>query len=426
MKRIFAIMGVLALGAALGGVALQVSPGARSVFAWIAPPRHEKQTSTQAEPAVQKDASSPSASKGEPGKPPDGLITMASEQIEAQGIEIAIVEKGILARRLTVPGTVTLDMDLVARVPGRVVGTVTQLRKRLGDSVAQGEVVAVLDSREVADAKSEYLTASVGFDLRKTMYERAQILWAKKISAEQQYLQSRATFLEAELRLDLARQKLSALKLDPAEVEKAAKQESALKSGVSSLREYEIRSLIGGRIIERKVDVGTLIGNQGDPPDLYTVADLSLVWIELAAPTADLDVIQEGQTVEITSGRDSGKRGVGRIIFISPLVDPDTRSARLIAQIDNKAQIWRPGSVVTARIVTKEEPVDVRVPRIALQTIGGEHVVFVRTPNGFLRRAVTIGRSDEQDVEIISGLSTGEQIAVKNTFLLKAELGKGD
>jgi cobalt-zinc-cadmium efflux system membrane fusion protein len=318
-----------------------------------------------------------------------------------------------------------LDSDLVARVPARVVGTVTQMRKRLGDPVNQGEVVAVLDSREVADAKSEYLTASVAFDLDKTMFDRSQVLWTKRISAEQQYLQARAKYLETELRLDLARQKLSALNLDPAEVVKASKQESTAKSGVSSLRAYEIRSLIGGRVIERKVDVGSLVGSQGDPSDLYTVAELSKVWVELAVPTADLFMIEEGQAVVITSGGDSGKRGDGRIIFISPLVHPDTRSARVIAEIANAEFLWRPGGVVTATIAIKEDPVDIRVPRAALQTIGGERVVFVRTPRGFQKRTVTIGASDAQAIEITSGLTAGEQIAVKNTFLLKAELGKG-
>jgi cobalt-zinc-cadmium efflux system membrane fusion protein len=351
---------------------------------------------------------------------------MSPERIAAQEIEVAPVEKGILARVLTVPGTITLDPGRVARVPGRVVGTVTQMRKRLGDSVSQGEVVAVLDSREVADAKSEYLTASVAFDLQKTLLERVQTLWAKRFAPEQKYLQARETFLEAELRLGLARQKLSALNLDPAEVVKAAKQESAAASGGSTLREYQIRSMIGGRVIERKVDVGSLVGSQGDPTDLYTIADLSEVWVELAVPTVDLDAIAEGQSVVITSGGESGKRGGGRIIFISPLVHPDTRSARVIAEIDNKTMIWRPGAAVTAGIVTGEEPVELRVPRAALQTIGGEHVVFVRTPSGFQRRAVTTGRSDEQAVEITSGLSPGEEIAVKNTFLLKAELGKGE
>ena len=425
MKLIFTIVAALAIGVAFGGVALHVFPAARSVLASTALSGLEKKTSTGAEPAQAKDASTLSNSKDKTEKAPEDSINMPPEQIEAQEIEVAPVEKGVLARVLAVPGTITLDPSRVARVPGRVVGTVTQMRKRLGDTVSQGEVVAVLDSREVADAKSEYLTASVVLDLKKTLFERAQTLWAKRISAEQQYLQARETFLEAELRLDLARQKLSALNLDPVEVAKTAKREGAVTSGVSSLREYEIRSLIGGQVIERKVDVGSLVGSQGDPPDLYTIADLSMVWVELAVPTADLDIVEDGQEVKIASGRDSGKRGDGRIIFISPLVHPDTRSARVIAQVDNKAMIWRPGAVVTASIVIKEESVDVLVPRVALQTIGGGRVVFVRTADGFQKRAVTIGRSDGQAVEITSGLSTGEQIAVKNTFLLKAELGKG-
>jgi cobalt-zinc-cadmium efflux system membrane fusion protein len=426
MRRIFTIMAALAMGVALGTVVSQVPPAARTVLAWTALPRLEEKTSTRAQPAPARDVSTPSESKGEAEKAPEGLINMPPERIEAQEIQVAPAEKGDLARRLTVPGTITLDMDRVARVPGRVEGTVTQMRKRLGDPVTPGEVVAVLDSREVADAKSEYLTASVAFDLKKTLFERQQMLWARKINTEIQYLQARETFLEAELRLRVARQKLVALNLDPAEVVKASKQESAPNSSVSSLREYEIRSLISGRVIERKVDVGALVGRQGDPSDLYTVADLSVVWVELAVPTADLGVIKEDQRVLIASGGENGKLGEGRIIFISPLVNPDTRSARVIAKIDNKALIWRPGSVATAGIVIKEEPVDVRVPRAALQTIGGESAVFVRTSDGFQKRAVKIGRSDEEAVEITSGLSAGEEIAVKNTFLLKAELGKGE
>jgi len=426
MKRIFALGATLATGVALGGLVSQMSPTARTVLPSKGVPEIANKASATAGPSPAKGALGLPESQGAADKAPEGLINMPPEQIAAQEIEVAPVEKGVLARRLTVPGTITLNMDMVARVPARVVGTVTQMRKRLGDLVTQGEVVAVLDSREVADAKSEYLTASVAFDLQKTLLERVQALWAKRFAPEQRYLQARETFQEAELRLDLARQKLSALNLDPAEVVKTAKQESAATSGVSTLREYQIRSLIGGRVIERKVDVGSLVGSQGDPTDLYTIADLSVLWVELAVPTADLDVIAEGQAVVIASGGDSGKRGDGRIIFISPLVNPDTRSARVIARVDNKALIWRPGSTVTAGIAIKEEPLEVRVPRVALQTIGGARVVFVRTPGGFQRRAVTTGRSDEQAVEITSGLSAGEQIAVKNTFLLKAELGKGE
>ncbi|MCI0467469.1 MAG: efflux RND transporter periplasmic adaptor subunit [Beijerinckiaceae bacterium] len=426
MKRFLTIVSVLALAASLAGAISQVSPAAPSLLPWAPNPSAVKSSEPLAPRALLRLAA---ARQGESSEGLDGhgpVIDMPAERMEAQDIEVAPAGKAVFTRVLTVPGTIILNPGRVARVPGRVTGTVTQMSKQLGDPVAQGEVVAVLDSREVADAKSEYLTASVVFDLKKTLFERAQTLWAKRISAEQQYLQARATFLEGELRLDLARQKLTALNLDPSEVAKEVKREGGASAGVSSLREYEIRSLIAGRVIERKVDVGSLVGSQGDPADLYTIADLSEVWVELAVPTADLDSIAEGQAVVIASGGNSGKRGEGRIKFISPLVDPDTRSARVIAQIDNKTMIWRPGAVVTARIATKEEPVELCVPRAAIQMIDDERVVFVRTQSGFERRPVKAGRSDEESIEVTSGLSAGEEVAVNNTFLLKAELGKGE
>ena len=151
MKRILTVLAALAIAVALGRVVLQLLPTAP----------------TQAEQTAAKDESTLSDSRGD-DKAPEGLINMPPERIAAQEIEVAPVEKGALARVLSVPGTITLDAALVARVPARVVGTVTQMHKRLGDTVTQGEVVAVLDSREVADAKSEYLTASVTFDLQKT------------------------------------------------------------------------------------------------------------------------------------------------------------------------------------------------------------------------------------------------------------------
>ena len=103
-----------------------------------------------------------------------------------------------------------------------------------------------------------------------------------------------------------------------------------------------------------------------------------------------------------------------------------TRSARVIAEIDNKDLTWRPGSYVTAQILVEEQTVDLRVPRSALQTVAGETVLFVRTADGFEKRAVALGAGDDQSVEIVFGLDAGENIAVANSFVLKAELGKAE
>ncbi len=212
---------------------------------------------------------------------------------------------GTLARHLLVPGTITPDTDRIARVPARVVGTVAEMRKRLGDAVQKDEVVAILDSREVADAKSEYLTAQVQAELQTINFERQQKLLASRSASEAAFETARAAYLENRLRVDLARQKLSALGLDAAEVAAAQKRDEATPNQ-STLRRYPLRTPLAGRIVERKVDVGTAVGKEGDPADLYTVADLSTVWIELSVPTLDLAQVREGARV------DGHARPVGR------------------------------------------------------------------------------------------------------------------
>lgn len=353
-------------------------------------------------------------------------VKMLPEQLATQQIRTAVVASGKLSLHIVVQGTITTNADRVARVPARVVGTVSEMRKRLGDNVERGEIVAVLDSREVADAKSEYLTASVVFDLNKTLFERAQVLWDKRVSPEQQYLQVQNTFKESQLRFELARQKLSALSIDAAEVAGALKKGSTASTR-SSLRQYELRAPFAGRIIERKVDVGTAVGKEGDPADVYTIADLSTVWVELAVPTTDLAGVKEGAEVLIAArDEDAGVRAKGKIIFVSPILNADTRSARVIVSLPNKDLSWRPGTFVSAEIEVGEYPVEMLVNRKALQTIDGEKVAFRRIPEGFERRTVRIGKSDDDSVELLSGLVPGDEIAVANTFLLKAELGKGE
>ena len=221
--RAFLILVVLAVGVAIGGAVPRVSQVIQGALAATGLMKTEAAPESQAEP--------PKAEAKKPtGENPaehaaEGLIKMPAEQAAEQEITTAPVQGGTLSRHLMAPGTITPDTDRIARVPARVVGTVAEMLKRLGDPVKKGEVVAVLDSREVADAKSEYLTASVNTELQKTNYDRQQALWDKRISAEATFLQARATYSETQLRLNLARQKLSALGLNADEVVAAAKKD---------------------------------------------------------------------------------------------------------------------------------------------------------------------------------------------------------
>ncbi|MBW7851003.1 MAG: efflux RND transporter periplasmic adaptor subunit [Rhodospirillales bacterium] len=345
----------------------------------------------------------------------EGVVHLTEQQIASAGITVAAASGGELVKALSVPGTVAADADRLAHVASKVPGTLKEIRKKLGDSLNAGEVVALVESREIADAKSEFLAAIRSEQLARTVFVREKGLWEKRISAQQDFLEAQNAAEEAKIRLDLARQKLVALGLQDGEITSLPKQSPA------DLRIQEVRAQIGGKVIDRSVALGEFIEANAD---ILVVADLDNLWIEMTVSPADVPFIRQGQTVTVTSG--AGQTGEANIIFISPVVNADTRSVRVVAAMANGEQRWRPGDFVTARIQTESQPVDLIIPRKAVQTVEGEAIVFVRTDEGFEKREIVLGRGDDETVEIVFGLDPGEVIAVENTFVLKAELGKSE
>jgi len=356
------------------------------------------------------------APESQPAGSREGLIKLSAEQIAALRIEVAPVGPGTLMRTVRVPGNVMMDPDRIGHVPAKVIGTVVELRKRLGDVVQKGEVVAYLESREVADAKSEFLTAGANLELQTTLFERERSLFEKKISAEQQFLRAENAFSLSKLRHDLARQKLSALDVDEAEIAELPKQP------VANLRRYALRSPIAGRVIDRRVDLGAPVGGDQQEKEIYVVADLSSVWVELVASAPDLALLKEGDGITI---EDSARaKAAGKTIFISPMVSKETRATRVIVSLDNADGRWRPGSFVGASIPIDRRTVALLLPRSSIQTVDGKLTAFVQVPEGFEARAVQAGAMTEDAVEVLGGLKPGEIVAVLNTFVLKSDLGK--
>lgn len=345
------------------------------------------------------------------------VVAMDDERIRLAEIEQRSVGPATIARRLAVPGTVVPDAGRVAHVAVKLSGTVAELRKNIGDDVVKDEILAVLESREIADAKSEYLAAQLSNDLQQDLTARDKSLWEGRAVPEQQYIRSRNAAAQASMRLNIARQKLLALGVRADEIEALPQAPDAL------LRSQNVRAPISGRIAERRVELGTAVGRDNLETELFVIVDLGRVWIDLSVSSADLPAVKEGQAVNIATRGQPGA-GTAKIVFVSPLLDKDTRTARVVAAIDNADGRWRPGSFVTAAIAIEEHSAPVVAPFGAVQSVGGGKAVFVRTREGFEKRDVVLGQRDGQSVEIVSGLAAGETIAVSNTFSLKAELSK--
>jgi cobalt-zinc-cadmium efflux system membrane fusion protein len=347
----------------------------------------------------------------------DAFVKLSEKQVEAGRFAVTEVASGVLSKRIVVPGSIVPSGDHVARVAVRLLGTVAELRKRLGDHVEAGEVVAVIESREVADAKSEYLGARLVFELQQTLFNRSSRLYEGKVLSENDYLRARTTFEDARVKIETARQKLFALSLTAEQIEALPQQP------VETLRRQELRAPIKGRIAERRVELGSLVGREGQESELFVIADLSVVWADLSVSPSDLPAIREGQKITVTAGNENSS---ATIMFVSPLLNKDTRAARVVASIDNTTRAWRPGLFVMAEIPTDESSAAIVVAKTALQTVNGDTVVFVRAEKGFEVRKIVVGRQDARLVEIMEGLNAGEHVATTNTFVLKAELGKAE
>lgn len=196
----------------------------------------------------------------------EGRIALTAEQVAAAGIQVGTAGGGVLVSRVAVPGVLAANQDRLARVTARVGGTVAEVRRGLGDSVAKGDVLAVIESREIAEAKGEFLAASRTLGLAESTLAREARLWKQRISAEQDFLQARTAAEEARIRIDLSRQKLSALGLSEAEVAGLPAQP------VASLRRLEVRAPIAGKVTARAAVLGAAVGGEAE---LFSVADLS-------------------------------------------------------------------------------------------------------------------------------------------------------
>jgi cobalt-zinc-cadmium efflux system membrane fusion protein len=346
-------------------------------------------------------------------------VALSDDQIGDAGITVTQVSGGMLKRHFLAPGSLIPDADHIGRVSVRVLATVSELRKRIGDNVVKGEIVAAIESREVADAKSEYLATRLTHELQQTLFARLKTLVESRTVSENEFLRARLTANDAQIKVDSARQKLFALGLSEGEIADLPNQPP------ESLRKQFLRSPITGRVSERRVDLGGLIGREGQESELFVIVNLDDIWVDLAVSPEDIASLREDAPITI---RAIGIEGETRaqVIFVSPLLDRETRNARVIATMPNGDHRWKPGTFVTAEIPLGGAAAKVLVSKQALQTSQGKPTVFVRTANGFEARPVRTGREDDEDIEILDGLSVGETVAVANTFTLKAELEKAD
>jgi cobalt-zinc-cadmium efflux system membrane fusion protein len=352
---------------------------------------------------------------GEPaGNGESDVVQITDEQIQRFQIAWQEAAPGGVEAWIQASGQIEINRERMAHVVPRVKGVASQIYAHLGQHVKAGQVLAVIESRDLADAKAEFLGALERQELTGTRFEREERLFQQKVTSEQDYLASKQAYAEARIVHRAARQKLLALGLTKQLVDGlSAQPEEAFTA-------YPVTAPSNGTIIRKHIVLGEVVG---DAAETFVIADMNTVWVDLNVNQKDIGPIRVGQLGELF--QDNATSNIrSKVSYVDRVLDPITRTAVVRMEVDNTEGQHRPGTFVTGRIGIQSRDQGIVVPADAVQIVNDQSCVFVKTTEGFTLRYITIGRKDTDSVEILSGVDGGEQVVTRNGFHLKAELTK--
>ena len=338
-------------------------------------------------------------------KKEEGKVALTEAQIKAAGIDQQVAGSARVQATLRLPGEIRFNDDRTAHVVPRLAGVVESVPANLGQQVRKGELLAVIASTALSEQRSELLTAQRRLELARTTYAREEKLWKDKISAEQDYLQARSALQEAQIAVQNAQQKLTAV---------------GAAASSRALNQFELRAPFDGTIVEKHISLGEAVREDAN---VFTLSDLSSVWAEMAVPAQDIGRVRVGEKVIVASSA-TNEKAEGTVSYVGSLIGEQTRTAKARVTLANPQLAWRPGLFVTVTVITEEVDAPVAVRAEAVQSLGDRSVVFLAVPGGFVAQPVKVGRAGGPFVEITEGIQPGERYAGANSYVLKSELGK--
>jgi len=374
--------------------------------------------------ALAKLTTRPASSVQEPAatENPDAAAKLDVDEshLAAVGIELETVSPGNLSAEIRAPGAVASAPDAQAVVTAHATGTIVSIEKRLGDSVRAGETLARVESREAAAIAAERDVAISKAALARSIEQREQGLFEQHVTPRQDLEAARAQRVAAESE------------------ERRARAAAANAHVAEDGRSIQTVSPLSGYITAMDTRLGSFV--QADT-ELFRVADPSRIQIEASVPASDAIRVSTGDPAVVTTGSRNRIEAVVR--SVTATINEQTHSATAILSLtgplktafasnglggaaNSPGSLPIPGEFVQVVITPRAEaPAGFVIPEEAVQRSEGRDVIFVRTRSGFAVRPVVVGARSGGRALISSGLKAGEQVATRNAFFLKAEMGKG-
>lgn len=357
-----------------------------------------------AAPVAQK-----AASQAEGEHKEEGGLKLTPEEARSAGIKLETLAAQGFADTVTVTATIRPNQDRIARVAPRVEGRIVQVTAGLGDNVKAGQVLAVLDSLALGEAQSALQRAHAAHRVAQSDFKRAELLSADEIIPQRELLRAKSALETAEADMRAAEDKLRLL------------------GGVASASgraasTFPLTAPLTGTVVQKKATIGEL-GTPSEP--LFSVADLSTVWIEANLTEDKLARVQVGAAASVTVAAYPGERFAGRVTYVASMLDKDSRTTPARIEVPNKDRRLKPEMFASATIETGTTRAPaLSVPSGAVTLLQGQPTVFIAEGGGYEPRAIDPGEKVGGRTVVKSGLKAGNQVVAEGAYALKARLLK--
>ena len=350
----------------------------------------------------------------------DGVVRLDPAAAEASGVRVEAAALRALLPELRTTGRVAFNENRLAHVGPRSEGRVAEVKADLGAQLKAGQAVAVIDSVELGRARAAYLGARASLDVAKAALAREEALLTEKITSEAEVLAARAAFEQARAGASAAAETLRVLGLGASEI-------ASLDFGSDTPGRLALRAPFAGTLVERHLQRGEFVS----PEDtLFTVADLSSLWIWIDVYERDLSRVHLGDEARVTVDAWAGRAWTGTVTYLRDAVDPDSRTVRARIEVENPDGALRPEMFAAVQLLDPhhddaDAAMVLAVPETALQRGPEGSVLYVQTaPGTYEQRAVRVGHRSGGYAEVLSGLKPAEKVAVAGSFLLKTEASR--
>ncbi|HUF23430.1 MAG TPA: efflux RND transporter periplasmic adaptor subunit [Vicinamibacterales bacterium] len=350
-----------------------------------------------------------------PGAPlPDLVITIPEDLVNRAGLVIATVTTGAASSAIRLPGVVMPNAYKQVVVTPLVAGRVTRVSAELGAAVRRGQTLAEVFSPELAEAQSRFTAARAALAAHDRELQRTEKLAAIGAASQEELERAHAAHVAQAADVQSARSRLQLFGMPAGAID-------ALAAGRQVGAGTAVPAPIDGIVTERFANAGLNV----DPAmKLFTVVDLSTVWVIANLAEMDFARARVGSFASVTSPAYPGLVARGRISYIDPQVSAGTRTAEARIEVANPGQRLRLGMFVDAAIETPGDTSVLLIPQSAVQNLGGREVVYLVEPNRpgtFIEREVRLGGRVDGAVEVLAGLKAGDALVAQGSFFIRAE-----